>query len=162
MGKKEWEKDVVLKKLDERSYEIETPSGTSEEIVLTSGKPQRYHLSHCKHPMRLRRMRTHHPQHPHQSSDAVPETQPGWQGPGQQSGNLVPRVFYAKSGHVTRPYQGISLPKSKYPGYEVATAVCEDNCTSELSRGLYNIGPGYGLWACYLSPSQRREAPFQA
>jgi hypothetical protein len=28
--------------------------------------------------------------------------------------------FYAKSaGHVTRPYQGISLPKSKYPGYEV-------------------------------------------
>ncbi len=22
-------------------------------------------------------------------------------------------------GHVTRPYQGISLPKSKYPGYEV-------------------------------------------
>ena len=93
MGKKEWEKDVVLKKLDERSYEIETPSGTSEEIVLTSGKPQRYHLSHCKHPMRLRRMRTHHPQHPHQSSDAVPETQPGWQGPGQQSGNLVPRVF---------------------------------------------------------------------
>ncbi len=29
-------------------------------------------------------------------------------------------LFYAKSaGHVTRPYQGISLPKSKYPGYEV-------------------------------------------
>jgi hypothetical protein len=28
--------------------------------------------------------------------------------------------FYAKStGHVTRPCQGISLPKSKYPGYEV-------------------------------------------
>jgi hypothetical protein len=31
--------------------------------------------------------------------------------------------FYAKSaGHVTRPYQGISLPKSKYPGYEVDVA----------------------------------------
>ncbi len=30
--------------------------------------------------------------------------------------------FYAKSaGHVTRPYQGISLPKSKYPGYEVGS-----------------------------------------
>ena len=28
--------------------------------------------------------------------------------------------FYAKSaGHVTRPYQGISLPKCKYPGNEV-------------------------------------------
>ncbi len=28
MGKKEWEKGVVLRRLDERSYEIETPSGT--------------------------------------------------------------------------------------------------------------------------------------
>ena len=28
MGKKEWEKGVVRKRLDERSYEIETPSGT--------------------------------------------------------------------------------------------------------------------------------------
>ena len=28
MGKKEWEKGVVRKRFDERSYEIETPSGT--------------------------------------------------------------------------------------------------------------------------------------
>ena len=28
MGKKEWEKGVVHKRLDEQSYEIETPSGT--------------------------------------------------------------------------------------------------------------------------------------
>ena len=28
MGKREWEKGVVLRRLDERSYKIETPSGT--------------------------------------------------------------------------------------------------------------------------------------
>ncbi len=45
--------------------------------------------------------------------------------------------FYAKSaGHVTRPYQGISLPKSKYPGYEVAAL---------LPRSL---PPGLCLWYC--------------
>ena len=45
--------------------------------------------------------------------------------------------FYAKSaGHVTRPYQGISLPKSKYPGNEVAveptSTLCNASCN--LSR----------------------------
>ena len=35
--------------------------------------------------------------------------------------------FYAKSaGHVTRPYQGILLPKSKYPGYEVDWLLADD------------------------------------
>jgi hypothetical protein len=29
-------------------------------------------------------------------------------------------------GHVTRPYQGISLPKSKYPGYKVEAGEDED------------------------------------
>ena len=28
-------------------------------------------------------------------------------------------ILPKSADHVTRPYQGISLPKSKYPGYEV-------------------------------------------
>ncbi len=101
IGKKEWEKGVVLKWLDEISYEIETRSGTFRRDRIDLRKTPEIPHEPLQTPNEIEEDDNTPPSAPsapsapstpstpsapspvRQSSDAVSELQPGWQGPGQ-------------------------------------------------------------------------------
>ncbi len=80
---------MVLKRLDERSYEIETRSGTFRRSRIDLRKTPELLPEPLQTPNEIEEDENTPPSAPsppsavRQSSDAVPETQPGWQGPGQ-------------------------------------------------------------------------------